>query len=230
MSIPMDLSHQYKALQTLINNTAQSSHRDPNTVLLLAVSKQQSIERIKEAFQLGIHDFGENYVQEAYPKIVALRQLPIHWHFIGRVQTNKTKLIATYFTWVHCISHLKTAIALNKHRPETLPALQVCLQIKLVADDNKAGIKPTEAKALATAIQDLPHLKLRGLMLIPPEGQDNWTLYYLYRQLNELREQLNCDLNLQMDTLSMGMSGDFITAIQAGATIVRIGRALFGER
>ncbi|KGP63385.1 hypothetical protein EP47_02220 [Legionella norrlandica] len=226
MSISLNI---YK-VRELITKAEVSSHRKPGSVLLLAVSKEQDIDSIIEAFHQGIEHFGENYFQEAQEKILALKEFPICWHFIGPLQSNKAKGIAQYFSWVHSINRDKTANLLNQFRPNHLPPLNVCLQINLVAEDTKAGIRPEEATELALRVSQLPHLKLRGLMTIPPPQNDQHTQYQLFLKLNQLMQSLNRALNLKMDTLSMGMSDDLIPAIQAGSTIVRIGRAIFGER
>lgn len=207
-----------------------AAHRKPGSVLLLAVSKQQNAEAIAEAFQHGIHHFGENYYQEALDKQDKLKHLPLCWHFIGPIQSNKTKGIAQHFDWVHSINRIKVAQLLNEHRASPLKPLQVCIQINLVEEESKSGISVEEASELALAVSQLPNLKLRGLMTIPPPQKNPQEHYSLLCQLHELKDVLNRQLNLQMDTLSMGMSDDLVPAIKAGSTIVRIGRALFGER
>lgn len=226
----MNLYQNLHQVQQIITQAEQISGRNPKSVLLLAVSKQQSIEVIEEAFHLGIHHFGESYFQEAQTKINALKHLGLCWHFIGPIQSNKTKGIAASFDWVHSINRFKIASQLNEHRPPNLAPLNVCLQISLVDETTKSGIAPEHATALALEISQLPQLKLRGLMTIPPPQQDPQTQYTLFMQLNQLMHKLNQDLGLQMDTLSMGMSDDLSAAIKAGATVVRVGRALFGER
>lgn len=223
----MTISKHIIEIQQLIAKTEKDTNRSPGSVLLLAVSKQQSVSAIKEAHAQGINHFGENYLQEALGKIDQLKDYPICWHFIGPIQSNKTKAIATHFSWVHSINRAKIARMLNEHRPSDYPPLQVCLQINLVHEETKAGISPGEAAELAFIVSQLPHLTLRGLMTIPPPNQDH---YVLFTQLKELMHSLNQQLNLNMDTLSMGMSDDIIPAIRAGATILRVGRALFGER
>ncbi|CAM2781318.1 pyridoxal-5'-phosphate dependent enzyme family [Legionella steigerwaltii] len=226
----MSLQQNLNQIKQLVTQTELESGRKPGSVLLLAVSKQQSIEAISELFQLGITHFGESYFQEAQPKINALKNIPICWHFIGPIQSNKTKGIATLFHWVHSISRLKIAHYLNEHRPRDLGPLNVCLQINLVDEKTKSGIPPQQATELALAVSQLPHLKLRGLMTIPPPQKKPQTQYDLFIQLNQLMHSLNQELGLDMDTLSMGMSHDFAPAIQAGATIIRVGQALFGKR
>lgn len=224
----MSLHHHINQVNQLITQASKESQRELGEVLLLAVTKQQSIETIKEAHKLGLSHFAENYVQEALPKIEQLKQYPLVWHFIGPIQSNKAKAIAMHFDWVHSINRIEIAQALNKHRPTQKPPLQVCIQINLVDEPTKSGIPTEEAQTLAQKISLLPNLQLRGLMTIPPPVGPNH--YELYLQLNKLMQELNATLDLNMDTLSMGMSDDIMPAIKAGSTIVRVGRALFGER
>lgn len=226
----MNLCKNIQKIHQSIIDAAQSCNRNPGNILLLAVSKQQSIEAIQEAYRLGITQFGESYFQEALQKIKSLEKLPISWHFIGPIQSNKTKGIATYFSWVHSISRLKIAQLLNTYRPKNLEPLNVCLQISLIEEKNKSGISPEQATELALAINQLPHLKLRGLMTIPPVQENPQKQYEVFLQLNQLMHSLNQELRLNMDTLSMGMSDDIVPAIKAGSTLVRIGRAIFGDR
>lgn len=227
----MTISHNIKTIKELITQAECDAHRKPGSVLLLAVSKQQNTAAIAEAFQNGIHHFGENYYQEARDKQEQLKGLPVSWHFIGPIQSNKTKGIAQHFDWVHSINRIKIAQLLNEHRgSETKSLLQVCIQVNLVEEESKSGIPVEEAAELAAAISQLPNLQLRGLMTIPPPQKNPEEQYSLLCTLRELKDSLNQQLNLNMDTLSMGMSDDLIPAIKAGSTIVRIGRALFGER
>lgn len=226
MSMNDNISH----IQQLITQTEQDCHRSAGSVLLLAVSKQQSAEAIKEAYACGLTHFGENYLQEAQQKIEQLKDYPLYWHFIGPIQSNKTKIIASHFHWVHSVNRSKIALALNQHRPPHWEPIQVCLQINLVPEPTKAGISPDHAAELALFVSQLPHLKLRGLMTIPPPKNSDQDNYKLFVQLKDLMHSLNQTLNLHMDTLSMGMSDDIVPAIKAGSTILRIGRAIFGER
>lgn len=198
--------------------------------MLLAVSKQQTSKAIEAAYEAGLTNFGENYYQEAKTKIDELHHLPINWHFIGPVQSNKTKGIAAQFGWVHSINRIKIAQLLSQHRPSNLPPLNVCLHINLIDEASKAGILPQHAEELAQAVSLLPNIRLRGLMTIPPPEDDPQQQFTVYTKLCELKTALNKQLGLTMDTLSMGMSDDLIPAINAGATIVRIGRSIFGER
>lgn len=226
----MTLVKHLTQINDLIERAALESKRSPNDVLLLAVSKQQSPEAITEVFQLGLRQFGENYFQEALKKIIILKDLPITWHFIGPIQSNKTQGIATHFSWVHSVDRLKIAEKLNEYRPSHLAPLNVCLQINLLGEKTKSGIAPEEAMQLALAVNQLPHLTLRGLMTIPPPEKNPQKQYALFLKLKELQDSINQTLGLKMDTLSMGMSDDLVPAIKAGATIIRVGRAIFGER
>jgi pyridoxal phosphate enzyme (YggS family) len=226
----MTLSASIQHIKKLIQDTELSCNRAPDSVLLLAVSKQQSTTAIKEAAHLGLTDFGENYYQEALEKIMVLNDLNLNWHFIGPIQSNKTKGIAAHFSWVHSVNRLSIAERLNKDRPEDLPPLNICLQINIINETSKSGVSPIEAKELVRAISLLPRLRLRGLMTIPPPEPDPEIQYYTFMQLNQLMQALNKELGLDMDTLSMGMSDDLVPAIKAGATMVRIGQALFGKR
>lgn len=226
----MALEKRIHQIQQLINNTAQSFNRESGSVSLLAVSKQQSAQAIEEAFNLGLSQFGENYYQEAEEKIKTLSHLNISWHFIGPIQSNKTKGIASHFAWVHSINRLSIAERLSQYRPEDLPPINVCLQINIVEEASKSGVNAEDAYELARAVSQLTRIKLRGLMTIPPPQKDQEKQYEVFIKLKQLMLHLNKELGLTMDTLSMGMSDDLIPAIKAGATIVRIGRALFGER
>ncbi|MCL5271746.1 MAG: YggS family pyridoxal phosphate-dependent enzyme [Gammaproteobacteria bacterium] len=226
----MKISNNIQSIRGIINQSEISANRIPGSVLLLAVSKQQSTEAISEAFEHGIINFGENYFQEAEKKITQLKNLPIQWHFIGPIQSNKAKGIAALFHWVHSIDRIKVATLLSESRSEQTTPLNVCLQINLTSEPTKSGISSEEARDLASAVSQLPNITLRGLMTIPPPLNDAQEQYRLFLQLKQLMQLLNQQLNLNMDTLSMGMSDDLIPAIQAGATIVRIGQAIFGTR
>lgn len=226
----MLISQKIQQLRELIEHTELSCHRPIDSVTLLAVSKQQTSQAIHTAYNAGLTHFGENYYQEAKAKIDLLNHLAINWHFIGPVQSNKTKGIATHFHWVHSINRIKIAQLLNDHRPAHLPPLNVCLHVNLVNEETKSGISPVQAQQLASAVSKLPNLKLRGLMTIPPPQDSRQQQFNLFTELSDLKKLLNAQLELSMDTLSMGMSDDLIPAIEAGATIVRVGRAIFGER
>lgn len=209
-----------------IREAAQASERDCATIGLLAVSKTKPAAAIRQAYAAGLHDFGENYLQEALEKQLELSELPLIWHFIGPIQSNKTRPIAEHFAWVHSVDRLKVAERLSAQRPPHLPALNICLQVNVSGEASKSGCSPEELPALAQAVTQLPNLKLRGLMTIPEPSDDRATQQAAFARLAELQTKLNLDL----DTLSMGMSHDLEAAIAEGATWVRIGTALFGER
>jgi PLP dependent protein len=196
---------------------------------LVAVTKTQAAARLREAFDNGLRIFGENYVQEAIEKQALLSDLPIEWHFIGPLQSNKTKLVAEHFDWVHSIDRLKLAERLSAQRPMHLPPLQICIQVNVSGEDSKSGIAPQEALLLATAIYSLPRLRLRGLMAIPEPSEDPSLLRSRFAQLRELKEQLE-RAGIALDTLSMGMSADYEIAIEEGSNLIRVGSALFGHR
>ena len=209
-----------------IREAAQAVHRDAATVGLLAVSKTQPAAAIREAFAAGLRDFGENYLQEALDKQVELDDLPLIWHFIGPIQSNKTKAIAEHFDWVHSVDRLKIAQRLSDQRPATLPPLNVCLQVNVSGEASKSGCTPQELGPLAEAVAAMPQLRLRGLMCIPAPTENPAEQRAAFARLRLLRDELALDL----DTLSMGMSQDLEAAIAEGATWVRIGTALFGAR
>ena len=209
-----------------IREAAQASQRDCATVGLLAVSKTKPAEAIRQAFAVGTCDFGENYLQEALEKQAELSDLPLSWHFIGPIQSNKTKPIAEHFAWVHSVDRLKIAQRLSDQRPAHLPPLNTCLQVNVSGEASKSGCNPDELQALAQAVTQLPNLRLRGLMTIPEPTDDPSEQRAAFARLRELMQ----GLNLNLDTLSMGMSHDLEAAIAEGATWVRIGTALFGAR
>lgn len=209
-----------------IREAEQAKNRTPNSVQLLAVSKTKPAADIREAYACGLIDFGENYLQEALGKQAELADLPLTWHFIGPIQSNKTRPIAEHFHWVHSVDRLKVAQRLSEQRPAHLPPLNVLLQVNVSGEDSKSGCSPEELPALAQAISQLPHLKLRGLMAIPEPTEDVAAQHAAFARLRELMQALN----LGLDTLSMGMSHDLEAAIGEGATWVRIGTALFGAR
>lgn len=216
-------------VRTAITQAAHLHARAPGSVRLLAVSKQQSADAIRELASLGQRDFGENYVQEAIAKQAELADLALCWHFIGRIQGNKTREIAARFDWVHSIERLKHAQRLSAQRSDDRPALNLCLQVNLEGEQGKGGLAPEQAAATAAAVAALPRLRLRGLMTIPAARADAAQQLAVFTRLHNLqRELVRGGLNL--DTLSMGMSADMEMAIAAGATIVRIGTALFGPR
>ena len=220
----MSIRQNIAQVKELITQAELSAQRPNGSVLLLAVSKQQSAEAINTAYQLGISDFGENYFQEAKRKITLLKNTNIRWHFIGPIQSNKAKGIAASFSWVHSLDRWNIAQQLNKYRSDSLTPLNVCIQVNLTHEETKAGVSPEEAQELVLAVSQLPKLKLRGLMTIPPPLKNEIEQYKLFQQLADLMNSLNTQLDLKMDTLSMGMSDDLIPAIKAGSTIVRIGQ------
>lgn len=212
-----------------INTVVRSAGRPDGCVQLLAVAKTQPLSAIQEAIAAGQTAFGESYVQEALLKITALRGTAMQWHFIGPIQSNKTADIAAHFDWVHSVDRLKIAQRLNEQRPAALPPLQVCLQINISGESSKSGIAPADALALAKSINSLPRLQLRGLMAIPAPAVDIESQRQPFRRLHEVFDSL-CAAGMQLDTLSMGMTDDLEAAILEGATIVRIGTAIFGPR
>ena len=209
-----------------IREAAQASQRNFSDIGLLAVSKTKPAEDIREAHAAGLRDFGENYLQEALEKQAALTDLPLIWHFIGPIQSNKTRDIAEHFAWVHSVDRLKIAQRLSEQRPANLPPLNICIQVNVSGEASKSGCTPADLPALAAAISALPRLKLRGLMAIPEPTEDRAEQDAAFAQVRTLQERLNMGL----DTLSMGMSHDLESAIAQGATWVRIGTALFGAR
>jgi pyridoxal phosphate enzyme (YggS family) len=195
-------------------------------VTIVAVSKQQTAAAIMDAYRAGVTHFGESYLQEALPKMDALASLPITWHFVGKLQANKTRQIAERFDWVHTVDRLRIAQRLNEQRPPAAAPLNVLIQVNQGGEAQKSGAAEPEVADLARAIQELPRLKVRGLMTLPPQrgAPAHW-----FTELAALRGRL-AEQGIVLDTLSMGMSGDFADAIGAGATFVRIGTAIFGER
>ena len=208
---------------------AIAAGRTANEICLLAVSKTFPASAIREAYRAGQTCFAESYVQEALAKIAALQDLSIEWHFIGPVQSNKTKSIAENFAWVHSVDRLKIAERLSAQRPAHLPPLQLCLQVNISDEDSKSGVSPDEALALAKDIASLPNLTLRGLMTVPAPSDDEAVQRNAFARLRKLQDEIN-QQGFHLDTLSMGMSHDFTSAIQEGANMVRIGSAIFGDR
>jgi pyridoxal phosphate enzyme (YggS family) len=232
----MTLANRIQDIQKQIAHTALQYHRAPNTIQILAVSKGQNADMIHEAYDAGLRHFGESYWQEAAVKISNLRDLNIHWHFIGPIQSNKAKDIAMHFDWVHSVSREKIARLLSEFRGNSSKSLQspqplqVCIQVNLDDEKTKSGVHPEELLPLARIISTLPELKLRGLMTIPKIERDEALQYAHFLRLKVLLEECNQSLGLSMDTLSMGMSDDWVQAVAAGSTMLRIGRAIFGER
>jgi pyridoxal phosphate enzyme (YggS family) len=223
------IAYNLQAVRDAIASAAVGAGRLASDVSLLAVSKTFAPDALREAYSAGQTCFAESYVQEALDKIAALQDLAIEWHCIGPIQSNKTRAIAENFSWIHSVDRLKIAERLSAQRPDHLPPLQVCLQVNISLEASKSGVAPNEVSALAYAIAKLPNLKLRGLMAVPAPAGGLETQRLPFAQLRALRDQLN-QQGLQLDTLSMGMSHDFVAAIAEGATIVRIGSAIFGSR
>lgn len=217
------------AVRARIDDAARRAGRNPADVKLLAVSKTWPAEAVREAAIAGQRAFGENYVQEGVDKVEALRALGLEWHFIGPLQSNKTRSVANAFDWVHGIDRLKIAERLSAQRDVHLPPLNVCIQVNVSGEDSKSGVAPGEAVALAQAVAALPRLHLRGLMCIPEPTTDEAVLRARFAVLRGLCEELR-GAGLALDTLSMGMSHDLEPAIAEGASIVRVGTAIFGER
>jgi pyridoxal phosphate enzyme (YggS family) len=220
------IAENISTLAERIHNAAQAAQRDPASVALLAVSKTKPASDLREAYAAGLRDFGENYLQEALGKQTELSDLPLIWHFIGPIQSNKTRAIAENFAWVHSVDRLKIAQRLSEQRPADLPPLNICIQVNVSGEASKSGCTPEDLPALAQAISALPHLRLRGLMAIPEPTEDSDEQNAAFAAVRTLQDQLN----LPLDTLSMGMSHDLEAAIAQGATWVRIGTALFGAR
>lgn len=205
------------------------AHRAVNEVTLLAVSKTFGPEAMRDAFAAGQRAFGENYIQEAVEKMALLRDLPLQWHCIGPIQSNKTRLVAAHFDWAHTVDRLKTAQRLSQQRPEGMPALQVCIQVNIDGGPTKAGVPPQDVLHLAREVAQLPHLALRGLMTIPEPVADFAAQKAVHLRAKALFDELR-DAGLPLDTLSMGMTADLEAAIEAGSTMVRVGTAIFGGR
>jgi PLP dependent protein len=218
-----------RKIRDLLAKSAVEAQREPATVKLLAVSKKQPVDKILEAARDGQRDFGENFVQEALEKIEITAGKDLVWHFIGHLQTNKTRVVAEHFDWVHTIDREKTAARLSRQRPADMQALNICLQVNIDDEDAKSGISPGALPELARAVQDLPNLNLRGLMCLPATRESPDEKRKPFARLRELAESLS-ENGIEIDTLSMGMTGDYDAAIAEGATIVRIGTAIFGPR
>ena len=206
-----------------------AAERPANAVHLLAVSKTMPAQAVREAYAAGQVAFGENYIQEGVDKIASLADLPLEWHCIGPIQSNKSKLVAENFAWVHSIDRLKIAERLSAQRPVNMPPLQVCLQVNVDGGSNKSGVTPSELLALAQAVAKLPNLQLRGIMTIPEPAENEAAARAVHHQAKDLFDSLQA-AGLSVDTLSMGMTGDLEAAIAEGSTCVRVGTAIFGQR
>jgi len=229
LTVPQIPASRLAAVRSRIAAAARAAGREPGSVTLIGVGKTQPPQAIGELARAGLADFGENYVQEALAKMEALRDLPLTWHFIGPLQSNKTRPVAEHFQWVHTVDRPKIAQRLSDQRPHYAPPLEVCLQVHLGDEPTKSGAAPDELPALAAAVAGLPRLRLRGLMCMPPQETDPARQRQWFAELRRLRDELNA-AGHALDVLSMGMSGDFELAIAEGATHVRIGTALFGPR
>lgn len=223
------ISTNLQAVKRRIIGACSSAGRDPAGITLLAVSKTFPASALRAAHAAGQSRFGESYVQEALPKQAALADLDLEWHFIGPLQSNKTKPVAEHFAWVHSVERLRIAERLAAQRPAGLPPLNVCVQVNVSGEASKSGCTPDEAPDLCRAVAQLPNLWLRGLMAIPEPTAESALARRQFGVLRELRDRLNHE-GLTLDTLSMGMSHDLEDAIMAGATIIRVGTAIFGER
>ena len=216
-------------VRTRIATACNTHGRPPEAVTLLAVSKTFGPQAVREAFAAGQTAFGENYIQEAVDKIVALADLPLEWHCIGPIQSNKTRLVAEHFDWAHSVDRLKIAQRLSEQRPQGKAPLNVCIQVNIDGGPTKAGVAPEDALALAQAVAALPNVRLRGIMTIPEPAIDFEAACAVHMRARALFDALNA-AGLALDTLSMGMTGDLEAAIASGSTMVRIGTAIFGGR
>ncbi len=223
------IAAQLQAVHARIAAACHAAGRDPASVGLLAVSKTFGPEAVRVAHAAGQTAFGENYIQEAVDKMTVLGDLPLQWHCIGPIQSNKTRLVAEHFAWAQTVDRLKIAQRLSEQRPAHLPPLQICLQVNVDGGTTKSGVAPEDLPALAHAVAALPRLQLRGLMCIPDPQPDFEAMKAVFLRAKDLLEQLRAD-GLALDTLSMGMSADLEAAIHAGSTLVRVGTAIFGGR
>ena len=228
-----DISDNLLALRVRIASACKTAGRAPDSVRLLAVSKNFDADAIRQAISAGQREFGENYLQEALEKIAQLPDASIQWHFIGPIQSNKTRSIAEHFNWVQSVDRLKIAQRLSEQRPAQLAPLNICIQVNISGEDTKSGCAPEQAEALCRAVAELPGLRLRGLMAIPAPAKHSADAHAAFRALRELGEKIRrgpLGKNAEFDTLSMGMSDDYAAAIAEGSTMVRIGTGLFGSR
>jgi pyridoxal phosphate enzyme (YggS family) len=218
-----------QTVRSRISTACAAAGRDVNEVTLLAVSKTFPADAVRQAHAAGATEFGENYIQEAVDKQALLADIPLSWHCIGPIQSNKTRLVAEHFAWAQSVDRLKIAQRLNEQRPAEVPPLNVCIQVNIDGGPSKAGVAPEEALALAGAIAELPRLRLRGLMTIPEPAEEFGAQLAVHRRARVLFDELRA-AGLALDTLSLGMSGDLEAAIHAGSTMVRVGTAIFGGR
>lgn len=218
-----------QGVNSRIERSAREAGRDPRDIVLVAVTKTFGPDAVRAAYAAGQRHFGESYVQEALEKLPSLADLDLVWHFIGPIQSNKTRPIAERFAWVHSVDRLKIAERLSAQRPAHLPPLEVCIEVNVSGEATKSGVAPDALEALVAAVSRLPRLRLRGLMAVPEPSDDPALQRRPFERLRELRDALN-QRGFALDTLSMGMSDDFETAIAAGGTMVRVGTAIFGPR
>lgn len=223
------VTENFRKIQDLLAKAAVDAGRSPEEILLLAVSKKKPAEAVLEAYAAGQRDFGENFVQEGLEKIAAVGKNDVIWHFVGRLQANKTRPVAQHFQWVHTIDRLKIARRLSQQRPDDAALLNVCIEVNIDEEASKSGVTPGEVAELAAAVAELPRLSLRGLMCLPAIRDDFEEQRRPFARLREIKDSLN-QSGLSLDTLSMGMTADYAAAIHEGATIVRIGTAIFGAR
>lgn len=224
-----EIAGRLEGVRRIIQAATRASGRAPDAVTLVAVSKTRHVAAIREAVSAGQRDFGESYVQEALDKMRELDDADLVWHFIGPIQSNKTRDIAGHFQWVHSLDRLKVAKRLSDQRPPELPPLNVCIQVNISGEAQKAGIRPEQAEALCREIARMPYLRVRGLMAIPAPPGPGSDERLPFRRLRLIAEEINAG-GIALDTLSMGMSADMDSAIREGATMVRVGTAIFGER
>lgn len=225
----INIAERASNIRARIDKACQLAGRASDEVTLIAVSKTQPVEALKQARDAGLIHLGENYVQEAVEKFDQLKDLDLCWHFIGPLQSNKTRLIAERFDWLHTLDRAKIAKRINDQRPENLPPMRVLIQVNISQDPNKSGVSLEEIAELAEYLQTLPHLELRGLMAIPAADLPEETLRQQFQQLKNSQTALHQQYP-ECDTLSIGMSDDFEIAIDCGATMIRVGSAIFGPR
>jgi len=229
LSLPQNCSEGAQATQSRIAEACRAASRSVDSVTLLAVSKGQGTAAIDSAARVGIENFGENFLQESLPKIETLKGRELTWHFIGRLQANKTRAVAENFAWVHAVDRIKIAERLSAQRPVHAPPLNVCLQLHVGGEASKGGVEAAQIAPIAISIRELPGIKLRGLMCMPPAETEIQRQRKWFRETRQVFDYLN-ERGLGLDTLSMGTSTDFEAAIAEGATIVRVGTAIFGPR
>jgi pyridoxal phosphate enzyme (YggS family) len=229
LTAPQNPAAGLAAVRHRITVAARAAGRDPKSVTLIGVCKSQPLERVRSALDAGLAELGENYLQEARARFEALADRAFVRHFIGPLQSNKTRDVAALFDWVHSVDRIRIAERLSSQRPESMAPLAVCIQVSVGGESTKSGVAPVALAALADAVSGLPRLRLRGLMALPPAEADAARQRHWFAQLRRLSEGLNA-AGHRLDTLSMGMSGDFEAAIAEGATQLRVGTAIFGER